>query len=342
LATNTFSFNRPASLLLLDETGQVLRRRQIDARIGYAQMVATYDALFILGSWLFVFNHDGLLTHSLDFMEGQYYVNPSALGKDSTDQLWIGVVGGRDSIESRIFRISAEGEIGAAYVLRPRFTYGMPEHGGWIQDMAALPDGGWVIAVHIAYFDPDNPWEQRWKYLAYLAEMGADGTVRWAQLYRDMQIIGIERDGGGCIWAYGYLERTSNILEKAVVIRFSSQGEPEWALERMEGIYDWVLPDTLAVTPGGGLAMGWTEAGHQELWFGVVAPSRYQAGCDKFTAAEIADRWMGPVEIEVRPAAIEAVEQAPVEVWEEPIELWEGTGDVTNYCPLGVEPLKAP
>jgi hypothetical protein len=325
-------FDPYPSLVLFDNDGRAVRSWQIGLGLGYSRMVTTDDALFINGIGLLILDHEGRFKHRLYGLPA--LADLSAFEKDSEGRLWLGIFQ-HDTIESGIFRINAEGQVGPAYALRPQFTYDMPEHHGLIQDMAPLPDGGWVLAGFMAYFDPDNPWEERWKYFSWLAGIGADGAVRWGQLYRDMHIVGIERNTDGHLWAYGYLERTSNILEKAVVMHFSSQGEPEWAVERAEGIYDWVLSDTLASAPGGGLAMGWTQEGHQELWFGILKPSKIQEGCEAILPAEITDRWLGPVELDVRPISIEPVEMPPVEIWEEPVELWEGEGQADERCILG-------
>jgi hypothetical protein len=339
LATNVQSYWLPASLFRMDSDGGIKRQWKLDRRLSFSKMLATNDAVFILDYLLLILDHEGHFMHHLDFVEGQNHVGASVLGKDSTERLWVGAIGGKDNIEARLFQINAEGQVGQAYTLRPLITYEMPEHHGTLQAMVPLSDGGWVIAALMAYFKPDNPWEQRWKYLSYLAELGPDRTIRWAQLYQDLSLEGLKRDASGKLWAEGYSLQDGNVIEHVLLMRFSSQGEIEWALERTEtAYYDQMLGDQIAVAPDGRLSMGWTREFYQELWFGILSPSGLLQGCATIQPGSLGDRWLGPVEIDVRPVTIEPVELAPIEIWEEPIDLWEGEGEVIDWCPLTVVP----
>ncbi len=69
--------------------------------------------------------------------------------------------------------------------------------------MVSLPGGGWVVSGLMGYFQENNPCDSSWKYYSFLAEIAADGSVVWAQLFEDLDLVGLKRDPSGGLWGFG-------------------------------------------------------------------------------------------------------------------------------------------
>ena len=335
LVSNTNATFLPSAMVRMNGAGEVEGHWNLDAFMASNSTILANDNYIAFLDSVPAYY---LILIDTDFQNARKIAHTKALtlAMDDDEKIWVGTTGqDRYSIESQILRLDTDKLSWEGIVFRPLVEEDRPEHHGYIQEVVPLPGGGWVVAGLMGYFKESNPWDLRWKYYSYLAEIGADGTVVWAQLFEDLNLVGLKRDAAGGLWGFGNALINGNGIEAQLVIRFTTTGEPLWAVERRETYYfDDIRSGETAVTPEGGLALAWTTQFYKELWFGVLDPSRPLEGCDTFRSFDLTGRWLGPVTIETRPAEVQAVELDPVAIWEEPIELWEGEGEIIEWCPL--------
>ena len=330
LDCNTNAEWLPATLSLFDDNGNVLRQWMINDRIHYGIIHAAVDGLYLISdpvsNSIYIFNFDGQLLHYMDFPNNLL----SALSEDTGGSLWAGTYVNGTTVN--VFQLNANGQAGRAYSLQTNMDYPAPMSFRYVQDLIPLPDGGLVINVQMV--------SQDGHVFTFLGKIGPDGSMSWGQLYQDLNLVGLKRDMKGNLWGNAQLLDENYAIEKATLIRFSPQGEFQWALERQETTcYNLMLSDQIAVTADGSLAMAWMRQCHDtEFWFGILDPMMLLHGCDTIQPGDLGDRWMGPVETDIQPITIQPVEEPLLNIWEEPTALWPGTGDVINYCPLGVYP----
>jgi hypothetical protein len=349
LVSNINATYLPSALVRIGNMGETEKQWNFNDILGSNAVIEANDALvaildFIPAQSLVLIDTASLYSRRIEgFNDEQQHINLYSMAVDKEGHLWVGVDGGgRDSIESQILRLNADETFWEGTVFRALVEEERPEHHGGIQGMVSLPGGGWVVSGLMGYFQENNPCDSSWKYYSFLAEIAADGSVVWAQLFEDLDLVGLKRDPSGGLWGFGYAWINGNVAEAQLIARFTSTGEPQWAVERREKTYyyDDIRSGQVALTPDGGLALGWTTQNFHELWFGVLDPSRPLEGCDTFRFFDLSSRWRGPVTIETRPADVQAVESDPVAIWEEPVEMWDGEGEVTGWCGLHYAPYR--